>query len=453
MKIIYDEQFFYKNILNLDSMDELNKMPDPIQQYNQFNLKKHGKERTIYGIKPKTKLYSLQKKLLKNFLEDIPLPNCVCGFVKEHSYLDFLKVHCGKKYFLRVDIKDFFNSIKSSQIISSLDEYIQISDELIKNKINQDILNIVTFKDELPQGAVTSPQLANIFFRRIDLRIRKYCRKLNIEYTRYADDLLFSSNDLKIHKDYFLSKIRLILRDYNLELNNKKLVKAKEKIILNGYVIEDKVRLSRNKLKKIKSFIYAFNYKGNKKNISKNIEEYTYRLASLKGYDYYTSDDLYINYSRIINYLAGYRSYLISFSKPTMEDSCEAREDIISEIEEILDRLSIEKLNYNKNRENIVIMIKEYKFGRVTGHLIELRKIKGRNFKTKIFYEKILKMKKYDKSLLVKFNNGVLNKDKIISEIESKSLASDEIRTNINELKYAININFIKNSVYYLKGL
>ncbi|MFJ8088872.1 reverse transcriptase family protein [Lysinibacillus sp. NPDC095746] len=255
---IYSEDFFYKNLLGFNSREVIEDIVVTANVYQNFTIKVNGKNRDISAINSNTKLYHLQRKLLKNFLNNIPLPNCVCGFVEGKSYLDFLKPHCGKKYYIRLDIKNFFNSIKSINIAKVLDEYIQLENQEQKQQVIKDICKIVTLNDSLPQGAVTSPQLSNIFFRRLDIRIRNYCRKFKVEYTRYADDMLFSSMEESLHQDFFVNKISKIVKDINLNINKKKVIKSKNKIILNGYVISDKISLSRNKMKKINTFIYSF---------------------------------------------------------------------------------------------------------------------------------------------------------------------------------------------------
>lgn len=437
---IYSEDFFYKNLLGFNSREVIEDIVVTANVYQNFTIKVNGKNRDISAINSNTKLYHLQRKLLKNFLNNIPLPNCVCGFVEGKSYLDFLKPHCGKKYYIRLDIKNFFNSIKSINIAKVLDEYIQIENQEQKQQVIKDICKIVTLNDSLPQGAVTSPQLSNIFFRRLDIRIRNYCRKFKVEYTRYADDMLFSSMEESLHQDFFVNKISKIVKDVNLNINKKKVIKSKNKIILNGYVISDKISLSRNKLKKINTFIYSFNKLDGKKKRIASTEEYTYRLAGVKNLEFYLTDKLHINKMHIINFLAGYRSFLMTFSKPNIEDYCIDYSDKVKEIEAILKKLTQEKLSYSSRRYDVAIIIEYVKFGKVNGFNIEVRRTDKVSNKDKIVY-KSLKMDSNDMTLFVKFYPHPLSIVQVISDIEKKSPKNWMLMEKTKEINYALNIN------------
>lgn len=337
--IIYNEEFFYSKILNVKSKDEALGMVDKEKAYKNMLIEINGKQRDISVIDKKHTLYKLQKNLLDNFLSNIPLPDNVCGFVKGKSYLDFLKVHCSKEYYLRIDIKDFFASIKVDLIKDVIWEYITINDIIKRTEISNALSNIVTYQRKLPQGAITSPQLSNIIFRRLDIRIRNYCRKFDIEYTRYADDLLFSSNNPHLHKDVFYKMLVNILKTINLRINKKKIKKSTNSIVLNGYVIKNKISLSRRKLRNINSLIYVFENSKGKKNAPKNFEEYFKRIKEFENISLKLDNPDSESWIRLTNYLAGYRSYLMSFSKVKFSDCCENYSRKIQGIENILDKL------------------------------------------------------------------------------------------------------------------
>lgn len=323
--------YFYNKVLKVESVTNIHSEINKNISYKSFDLTVNGKVRGITSIDKKTNLYLLQRNLLDNFLSEIKSPDNVCGFVKGKSYLDFLKPHCKKEYYLRLDIKDFFGSIKVSVISEVLKEYIQTPDQIKNKEILNVISNIVTYNRKLPQGAVTSPQISNIIFRRLDIRIRNYCRKFDINYTRYADDILFSSNLDYLHKESFYKMIYKILSTLNLKINKSKVIKSKKKIILNGYVISEKIHLSRKKLCKINTYIFSFENFAGKKKYPISFDEFENRL----------SGSINRNITKIgtIHYLAGYRSYLINFSKERYRDSCNDYSDKVLKIEMMLDKI------------------------------------------------------------------------------------------------------------------
>lgn len=437
---IYSENFFYKGLLGFDSRTIMKNTVTTSNAYREFDLIVNGKKRRIDAINPKSKLYHLQKKILNNFLINIPLPNCACGFVEGKNYLDFLKPHCNKKYYMRLDIKSFFASIKIEHIKKIFEEYILINDGKKKMQVINDLTELVTLNGSLPQGSVTSPYISNVFFRRIDIRIRNYCRKFNVEYTRYADDMLFSSNEAAVNKAFFTKRISKILKDFDLKLNSNKGLRTENQIVLNGYVVSEKISLSRKKLIKINTLIYAFN-KGVQKKKCNGIEEYTYRLRGSKSnLPFELTDDLHINKLKIINYLAGYRSYLMTFSKPNCEDYCFNYHEKIKKIEYILEVLSIEKLAYNEKRSSLAIIVNRVKFGMIDGYNIEVRKISKTYPNHKMVFKNI-NMELNDRTLYVKFYNTPLNLNEVIQNIEEKAMEKKLLKKYFKEIEYAIKIN------------
>ena len=96
------------------------------------------------------------------------------------------------------------------------------------------ICYITTLNNHAIQGAITSPAISNIIFRSLDIRIEKYCEKIGVHYTRYADDMLFSSESSYIHSYKFTNAIQAIISDKGFYLNRKKTLKCENEISLNG---------------------------------------------------------------------------------------------------------------------------------------------------------------------------------------------------------------------------
>lgn len=317
---IYDKDYFYKNILRYDENVVYDIAEDKEEYYNEFEIPKHSGTRTIRAINPTCLLYRMQKNLKINFFDNINMPVPVKGFIKGENYVSYLTQHVGKKYYLRMDIHAFFDSITTEQIQDVLSEFIQNKDVIAC------ILEIVTLDKSLPQGAITSPSISNIVFRRIDQRILKYCQETNVTYTRYADDLLFSSNDINFTEDrYFYSMIKHILKSNGFESNCNKKKTGESSINLSGFVVGENVHLSRKKLKNINTLLYYFRKK-------KDFSGSKYRVdSSLIGGDDWLDNINALGITRngvpvvfntsvsLINYLCGYRAFLLSVIK---NDDC-----------------------------------------------------------------------------------------------------------------------------------
>ncbi|MCM3124432.1 MULTISPECIES: reverse transcriptase family protein [unclassified Mesobacillus] len=312
------------------------------QAYTEMMIYRKGKQREIKSLKKNSDLYLLQKRLAENFLNNIPLPNNVCGFVKNNSYKDFLLPHNIKdrnktRYYLRLDIADFFNSISEEKVRKTIDEYITINNEEEKNSIISAIVGLVTFNGCLPQGGVTSPVISNLVFRRIDLRIRNYCDKLGIIYTRYADDMLFSANRENLHKGSFIKMLINILKGSGFVLNRKKIKRGINFISLNGFVVGNNVRISRSKRKEINRFIYNYEKGGIPKTATELLSKLNGEIFSSRIKPFETKTD-------IIHYLAGYRSFLILWLPENKEDNWYRESTkLLDKINKIIKRL--ESLN------------------------------------------------------------------------------------------------------------
>ncbi|MCP3743910.1 MULTISPECIES: reverse transcriptase family protein [Paenibacillus] len=266
--------------------------------YTKIIKKKDKSDRVIHCIDNEHLIYKIQKQLKNNFLDFIPLSNYAYGYVKGKSYYDYLKPHVKHGYYMKLDIKDFFHSIKEKELREVLKYYV---DDVSINEsltILDFITKVVTVNEFLPQGAVTSPVLSNIYFRFLDIRISRYCRKFGINYTRYVDDLLFSSDNLFIHKRVFINGITKILKSQGFQLNPKKVRKTKSEICLNGFVVGENIRLSRKKTAIISSFIYYYQCSPNK-----TLEELLTEVEK--------NLEIKIKIPNLHNFLAGYRSFLL----------------------------------------------------------------------------------------------------------------------------------------------
>ena len=162
---------------------------------------------------PKSRLRGLQRKILHNILDRVPLHPSTHGFRKNCSCITYVRPHVNKTLVIRFDLKNFFNSIPSGRVnaifraIGYPENVARYLTGLCTNQVPLDALNglsntgdaLLCWHDRkrlqdrhLPQGAPTSPVLANLCAYRLDLRLVALVKSLGAQYTRYADDLAFS---------------------------------------------------------------------------------------------------------------------------------------------------------------------------------------------------------------------------------------------------------------------
>lgn len=153
-----------------------------------------------------------------------------------------------------------------------------------EKKLSLILSNLVTLKGSLPQGAPTSPCLSNIIMRKFDADISTYCKKNDIRYTRYADDLTFSG---KLNKQKIINLCEKKLNRLNLKLNTDKIrvLKRHNRQSVTGIVVNEKIQVERSKrleYRKITYYIEKYGTENHLKKINLNIDSKQY-LISLKG--------------------------------------------------------------------------------------------------------------------------------------------------------------------------
>lgn len=157
-----------------------------IHRYNITNIpKKRGGFRTI--MIPESRLKHIQRKI-QSLLEKVYIPRKpVHGFTKNRNAITNANAHVARPFILNIDLKNYFGTITSNRVKGML---IKIG---IPTIVAENICNITTLFNQLPQGAPTSPILANMVTFKMDRELTTFAKNNNYRYTRYADDITFSS--------------------------------------------------------------------------------------------------------------------------------------------------------------------------------------------------------------------------------------------------------------------
>ncbi|MCX8057788.1 MAG: reverse transcriptase family protein [Spirochaetes bacterium] len=231
--------------------------------YVSFPLKKrNGSVRWIDA--PIEELKTVQKEILTNLLDKIPVCDWVYGFVKNKSAIDGAKLHLNKKVILNIDIKDFFSSITLNKVYGIFIKIVSYNN----NKYNLNLTNqielvnylslLTTRNGKLPQGAPTSPALSNIYMYYIDNRFNSIAKQYNLTYTRYADDLTFSSDDYNFDMKIIINKVEPILNAAGLKINKKKLriMRPHRRMEVTGIVVNKQLGVPRYKWKNLRAMLH-----------------------------------------------------------------------------------------------------------------------------------------------------------------------------------------------------
>jgi len=246
---------WFANIWRIDGST-----PRRLQHYQyQMLEKRDGGVRLIE--KPKATLKQLQRKIYHEILSNLETHPMAHGFAKGRSCHSHAAVHIGKRYLLLFDITECFQSI-DWPMVKSVFKRLGYPDAvavhltaLCTHRVNLKPAQLAHFNDaqknrlrqrHLPQGAPSSPALANAALRGLDSRLAGLARHLGLDYSRYADDIAMSSNH---HRDWRFVEtlIGAICLDEGVTLNNKKtrIKKYHQKQRVVGIVVNSKANVDR----------------------------------------------------------------------------------------------------------------------------------------------------------------------------------------------------------------
>ncbi len=238
------------------------------RRYRNFTIpKKSGQSRTISA--PRTPLKILQRKLSQVLYSVYEPKATVHGFVPARSILTNAEQHVHKRFILNIDLKDFFHSIHFGRVRGMFMKppynlSIEVSTTLAK---------ICCHLGRLPQGAPTSPVVSNMICVRMDSELRKLAKEYKCTYTRYADDITFSTTSLnfpselahlasgaEISKVVLGERLNLIIQSNGFEVNDNK-IRLQHKSNhqeVTGLTVNKFPNVKRSFIREISSMLYAW---------------------------------------------------------------------------------------------------------------------------------------------------------------------------------------------------
>ena len=248
----------------------------PYSFYRKFSIpKRRGGTREISS--PYPSLLECQRWIKENILDRDFVHYSAQAYTKSKSILSNASKHLDNHALLKIDVKDFFPSIKINWVVSYFHSL-----GYAKN-VSFALASLCCLNGELPQGAATSPSLSNILCRSLDKRLYRLAKAYELTYTRYADDIAISGRYIP---NKLITDIRHILHDYGFILNDKKtnlIIGNKQKIVTGIAVHGDKLALPRKYKRRLKQEIHFISTYGLISHISKKKIRDPHYLESLKG--------------------------------------------------------------------------------------------------------------------------------------------------------------------------
>jgi RNA-directed DNA polymerase len=255
-----------------------------VANYRMYAIhKRSGGLRHIHSVNGK--LLKVQTFLNQELLQNIPISNASFAFNKNGGIKKCAQHHCGARWIFKFDLENFFYSINEFHVFNvfkNLGYTDLLSFELARIcttiRLPTNLLNLLkspnnntvypfynkdTLLGVLPQGAPTSPMLSNLVAKKLDDSLQELADKYGLTYTRYADDLTFSSScNLPSNLSVGELQRRIIseIRKNGFKENKKKSVvlgPGSRKTVLGLLVDTNEPRLSKAMLKRIDRLVYA----------------------------------------------------------------------------------------------------------------------------------------------------------------------------------------------------
>lgn len=284
LEIPYGDLVYYLYVISYES------------RYITFPIKKKlGGERIIST--PATSLKLIQKKLNQVLQCVYQVKPSVHGFVKGKNIVTNAKAHVGKRYVLNFDLKDFFVSINFGRVRGMF----MALPYALNPEVSTVLAQICCHNNQLPQGAPTSPIISNMLCAKLDSQFQKLAKKYRFTYTRYADDITFSTTRpnlpeeiayiITTEKPEKLEKVILgkdiysIIKENNFEVNELKvrMQNAKQHQEVTSITVNTFPNVGRNYIRQIRAMLHAWSKFGLELSESEYSREYEFKSSEFKS--------------------------------------------------------------------------------------------------------------------------------------------------------------------------
>lgn len=247
--------------------------------YTSFDIpKKTGGFRHIHA--PQKDLKLIQKKLanvlymhLKIIYKNNKLDHSIShAFQKGKSFITNARVHRNRRFVINIDLENFFDSFHFGRVRGY---FMKDSKFQLPLEVSTVIAQLACYQGKLPQGSPCSPIITNLICNIFDNRVLKLAKKYRLNYTRYADDLTFSTNDrkfLEIETKFFEELEREVIKA-GFRINSKKTrVQYRDsRQEVTGIIVNRKLHVSRDYYKKTRAMAYHL-YKYGEYFIEKDVQ-------------------------------------------------------------------------------------------------------------------------------------------------------------------------------------
>lgn len=238
--------------------------------FMQWRTKKSGGVRLIEA--PKTELRAIQRKILHELLDRVPMSAAAHGFVRGRSIRTHAAIHTKPAILLKFDLQDFYPSVSFNRVVAIFRAigYCREAALWLARLTTTSSSTVASVppaaryefwrytRRHLPQGAPTSPALANLSAYWLDQRLSGLAKKFGARYSRYADDLTFSGDEsLDTKLRLFIPLVQQVIQREKFRSNYKKrqVLRPHQRQVVTGVVINEKPNVSRRDFDRLKAIL------------------------------------------------------------------------------------------------------------------------------------------------------------------------------------------------------
>lgn len=233
--------------------------------YVTFSIpKRAGGTREICA--PDDDLKSIQKRLALNLQQyrkriwegkGISL-NIAHAFEPEKGIITNARIHRNKRYVVNIDLEDFFGTIHFGRVMGYLEKNVDFK---MPHKVATIIAQLCCYNGKLPQGAPTSPVISNMICEILDFKLLQIAKKYKLDYTRYADDLTFSTNHKAFPEKYdeFYRAVNGAIKHAGFVVNDKKtrLQYRDSRQTVTGLIVNKKLNIDHRYYKETRAMAHS----------------------------------------------------------------------------------------------------------------------------------------------------------------------------------------------------
>jgi RNA-directed DNA polymerase len=221
-----------------------------------------------------------QYKILTRILDKLNIPDYIYAFEKNKSIPLMAQMHVNKQVIISVDIKDFFHSIKQERLATIFDQ-LGIGEVAART-----LSELCTYKAFVPQGALTSPKIANLVTAfSFGPPLKEYCDANGLTMTIYADDVTISSTNPALRVSEVLSFVTSTIREAGFRVNHEKtkvMWKSMRQYVC-GVVVNAKTNMIRKERNKLRAIVHNITCNGVEEEAKKGSVEPGHFCSHIKG--------------------------------------------------------------------------------------------------------------------------------------------------------------------------